>query len=96
MNARGYDAVERGGWTLFTHREALAGSTARDCALELALGATRGQALRRVRPSRHGEKRLGRLGDAGPDAFIKVLAPVRGTEGVKGAHPGHPGEAAAE
>jgi hypothetical protein len=83
MNARGYDTVKRGGWTLFTHREALADSTARDSALEVALGAARGQAIRRVRRSRHGETWFGRLGDAGPDVFIKVLAPVRGIEAVK-------------
>jgi Lipopolysaccharide kinase (Kdo/WaaP) family len=83
MSERGYDAVERGGWTLFTHREALGDSVARDRALELALDAARGRGIRRVRRSRHAETWFARLGDAGPDVFIKVLAPARGTEAIK-------------
>ncbi len=83
MIARGYDAVDRGGWSFFTHRDALGDGAARDCALELALDAARGRALRRVRRSRHGETWFGRLGDAGHDVFIKVLAPARGIEAIK-------------
>jgi hypothetical protein len=69
MNARGYNAVDRDGWSFFTHRE--------------ALGAAGGRAVRQVRRSRHGETWFGRLSDAGPDVFIKVLAPPRGIDAIK-------------
>jgi Lipopolysaccharide kinase (Kdo/WaaP) family len=83
MKPMGYDATDRGGWSLFTHREALGDGAARDCALQLALDAARGCAIRRVRRSRHGETWFGRLGDAGSDVFIKVLAPARGIDAIK-------------
>jgi hypothetical protein len=83
MNARGYEAIDRGGWALYAHREALANGAARDCALEAALDAARGRGLRRVRRSRHAETWFGRLGDTGPDVFIKVLAPTSGVEAIK-------------
>jgi Lipopolysaccharide kinase (Kdo/WaaP) family len=83
MNARGYDAVEREGWSFFTHRDTLGETAARECALDLALNAVRGRARRLVRRSRHGETWFGRLGDTGSDVFIKVLAPARGIEAIK-------------
>lgn len=83
MSALAYDITERGGWTLYTHREALADAAGKDRALELALDAARGHARRHVRRSRHGETMLVRLGEAGIDAFVKVLAPARGVQALK-------------
>lgn len=83
MMVPGYEMAERGGWTLYTHRLALAGAAARERALELAVDAARGHARRRVRRSRHGETMLVRLGETGPDAFVKVLSPARGVQALK-------------
>lgn len=84
MTPRDYHGVECGGWTMFFHPDALHGDAARTRALEVAVGAAEGRAIRDVRRSRHGRTVLARLGEGGPEVFIKVLAPARGIQALKG------------